>query len=62
MRVLIVAISVLSLFEPKLVRLALALFVTGVAADHHDAAVAADDFAVVTNLFYGGVDLHEVSF
>lgn len=35
---------------------------TGVAADDHHAAVAADDLAVVTNLLYRGVDLHEVSF
>src|SRR5690349_9865062 len=42
---------------------ALALLVTRVAlADHHDAAVAADDLAVVADGLDGGVDLHDFLF
>src|SRR5689334_20098924 len=42
---------------------ALALLVTRVAlADHHDAAVAADDLAVVADGLDGGVDLHDLLF
>ena len=44
------------------IRSALALLVTRVAlADHHDAAVAADDLAVVADGLDGGVDLHVLS-
>lgn len=39
-------------------RLALALLVTRVLADHHDVAVATDDLALVTDLLNAGVYLH----
>ena len=39
-------------------RLALALLVTRVLADHHDVAVATDDLALVTDLLNAGVNLH----
>src|SRR4051794_8978399 len=39
-------------------RSALALLVPGVLADHHDAAVATDHLALVTDLLDAGVDLH----
>ena len=41
--------------------LALALLVPGVFADHHDVAVATNDFALVANRLDAGVDLHCVS-
>lgn len=41
--------------------LALALLVSGVRANHHDAAVAADDLAVIADLLNAGLDLHVVS-
>jgi hypothetical protein len=39
-------------------RLALALLVTRVLADHHDVSVATNDFALVADWFDAGVDLH----
>jgi len=39
-------------------RLALALLVTWVVADHHDATVATDDLALVANLLDAWVNLH----
>ena len=39
-------------------RLALALLVTRVLADHHDVSVATNDFALVTDWLDAGVDLH----
>src|SRR5215210_4205330 len=39
--------------------LTLALLVTRVVADHHDAAVATDHLALVTDLLDARVDLHE---
>ncbi len=39
-------------------RLALALLVTRVFADHHDVSVATNDFAFVADWLHAGVDLH----
>jgi hypothetical protein len=39
-------------------RLALALLVTRVLADHHDVSVATNDFALVADWLDAGVDLH----
>ena len=41
--------------------LALTLFVARVFANHHDVAVATNDFALVANRLDAGVDLHDVS-
>src|SRR5690348_8124527 len=41
-------------------RLALALLVTRVVADHHDPAVAADHLALVADLLDARLDLHRV--
>ena len=48
------------LFSCKTVlrRLALALLVTRVLADHHDATVATNDLALVANLLDAWVNLH----
>ena len=42
--------------------LALALLVTNVFANHHDASVATDDLALVADLFDAGLHLHGYSF
>lgn len=44
-----------------LVLLALALLVTGVAANDHHSSVTTDDSAAVTNLFYAWVYFHRLS-
>jgi hypothetical protein len=40
-------------------RLALALLVPGIAANHEHHAAAADDLAILTNSFDAGADFHD---
>lgn len=45
--------------DPQVQALALALLVLGIDADYHDATLALDNLALLTNGFYGRFDLHD---
>jgi hypothetical protein len=55
----VAAAQFLSLIAMRWV-LALALFVAWVRADHHDIAVAANDFAVIADPLHAWLNLHRV--